>query len=395
MTLDTLIAPTINGDRMVRSPENKSLVGTIMIVDDEPINIKVAQKYLRQAGYERFITTQDSRQAMELIRGEHPDLVILDIMMPHVSGLHILEAVRSDIQLHHLPVLILTAAADEETKFRALDLGATDFLNKPVKSADLLPRVRNSLLLKAHIDQQAEYSSRLELEVRQRTADLAKSRKELVHVLACAAEHRDQETGNHVVRVGSYAGLIARQLGMNELRVELIEQAAILHDVGKLGISDTILLKSGRLTPQEFATMQRHCEFGSNILQAKPISAGQRETIQGPPGAISSPILQIAAIIAASHHEKWDGSGYPAGLRGEAIPLEARITAVADVFDALSSQRPYKQALPYPECFAILEQGRAKHFDPQVLDAFFARREEVLAIAAELADTFELPPSTN
>lgn len=264
-----------------------------------------------------------------------------------------------------------------------------------MKPADLLPRVRNSLLLKAHIDQQAEYSSRLELEVRERTADLAKSRQELVHVLACAAEHRDQETGNHVVRVGRYAGLIARQLGMNELRVEVIEQAAILHDVGKLGISDTILLKPDRLTTQEFANIQRHCEFGSNILQAKPTSAGQRQIIQGPPDAISSPILRIAAIIAASHHEKWDGSGYPAGLRGEAIPLEARITAVADVFDALSSQRPYKKALPYQECFAILEQGRGKHFDREVLDAFFARREELLAIATELADTFELPASTN
>lgn len=360
---------------------------TIMIVDDEPINIKVVQKHLRSSGYGRFVSTSDSRQALELIQLEQPDIILLDIMMPHVNGLEILESVRGDRRLQHLPVLILTAASDAEVRFRALDLGATDFLSKPVQPAELVPRIRNALIVKAHQDHLANYSSQLERKVRMRTAELAQSREEVIRVLACAAEFRDQETGNHVLRVGRYASVIARQLGCDLARAELIGQAAILHDVGKIGIPDGILLKPEKLSKEEFDTMKNHCEFGWSILRGTPRHASV--PYKGPSGSMrlsDSPVLKMAASIAMSHHERWDGTGYPVGLSGESIPIEGRITAVADVFDALSSRRPYKERMPLDKCFEMLENGRETHFDPQVLDAFFARTDDIVRIALDLAD---------
>ena len=361
--------------------------GRIMIVDDEPINIKLVQKYLRDAGYQNFVTTTDSRQAVELIHRELPDVIVLDVMMPHVSGLNILEVVRSDRELANIPVLFLTASTDEQIKSHALELGATDFLTKPVKPTELIPRIKNSLILKAHQDQLAAYSKRLEFEVRQRTEELLRSREEVIHILACAAEYRDHETGNHVIRVGRYAGIIAKQLGCSQIRCDLIAQAAILHDVGKIGIPDSILHKPSRLESDEMQRMQSHCEIGMNILRAR---ASYEKIVSHKKGRqdsrSESPILGMASKIAMSHHEKWDGSGYPNGLAGEAIPIEGRITAVADVFDALSSRRPYKEPLPFDKCFEILEKGRQTHFDPKVIDAYFARIEEVLQVALELVD---------
>ncbi|QDU99014.1 Cyclic di-GMP phosphodiesterase response regulator RpfG [Lignipirellula cremea] len=361
--------------------------GTIMIVDDEPINIKVVQKYLGIAGYENFITTSDSSEAMEIIRSQRPDVLLLDIMMPCVSGLDLLDAVRGDLELAHLPVLFLTATTDEHTKACALELGATDFLNKPVKPTELVPRVRNALVLKAHHDQMAAYSKRLEQEVQQRTAELVRSHRDIIRVLACAGEYRDRVTGNHVLRVGRFAGVIARRLGYSSHDAETIEQAAILHDVGKIGIPDDILHKPGRLNAEEMAHMQLHCEYGMNILRGAPSSENSMVLSQTSPEHLTlSPVLRAAATITMSHHEKWDGSGYPLGLTGEEIPLEGRITAVADVFDALSTRRPYKDPMPLERCCEILEEGRGQHFDPQVLDAFFAGLEEIAQIALEMAD---------
>ncbi len=368
-------------ESLLRSPETKNF-GTIMIVDDEPVVVAVVQKFLRQAGYLKFVTTNDPREAVDLIRSKHPDVIVLDITMPHVSGLNILEVIRGDRSLYHLPVVILTATDNDAMRQGALELGATDFLTKPIKPTELVLRVRNALVLKAHHDQLAEYSTRLEHEVQQRIMELAQSRKEVIHVLAAAAEFRDQVTGNHVLRVGRYASIIAQQLGFSPTRVELIEQAAILHDVGKIGISDTILHKPGKLNEEEIATMRKHCYFGQQILRCARNDGQPQPNL----GNAQSPILQVATTIAISHHEKWDGSGYPHGLSGEAIPIEGRITAVADVFDALCSRRPYKDAMPLEQCFAILEEGRAKHFDPKVLDAFFARGDEVTRVATELAD---------
>ncbi len=369
-----------------------------MIVDDEPINVKILQKHLKLAGYTRFITTSDAMSVLDCIRKNPPDVLLLDVMMPGVNGLDLLRQIRrgpstlGGAGLGYFPILILTASDSDETRFRALELGATDFLGKPVNASELVARVRNALLVKAHHDHLQNYSKELENQVRRRTAELAASRLELIHCLARAAEYRDNETGRHVMRVGRYAGMIARKLNLEQNMVELIEHAAPLHDMGKVGIPDAILLKPGKLTPEEFEVMQKHSLFGKRTFE--PMSndewrAFQTHTLLGERilGAETSPLIAMAGKIALTHHEKWDGTGYPLGLAGEEIPLAGRITAVADVFDALSSRRPYKPNWPLERCFAVMEEGRGTHFDPAVLDAFIACREEIVQIRMQFAET--------
>jgi putative two-component system response regulator len=381
-----------------RAPERKTQLpmavpaaALIMLIDDEPINIKVARRYLQEAGYKDFIAVTDSTIAIDEIMAHKPDVIVLDVMMPRINGIDLLQTIRSTPQTAHIPVLILTANCERETRLRALDAGATDFLEKPVDPAELLPRVRNSLTIKAHHDHLERQAEELEAAVQKRTAELAASRLEVVQCLARAAEFRDDNTGRHVLRVGRYAGVIGRSLGLAEDFVALLELAAQLHDVGKIGIPDSILLKAGSLTPEEFDMVQRHCGFGKRVFE----SANENETTMlrqhSKLGAemlncTSSPLIQIAARTALTHHERWDGTGYPLGLAGEDIPIEGRITAVADVFDALSSRRPYKPAFPLVKCFQILEEGRAKHFDPNVLDAFESVRDQIVQIQLEYAD---------
>ncbi|HET6326280.1 MAG TPA: HD domain-containing phosphohydrolase [Planctomycetaceae bacterium] len=363
----------------------------IMIVDDEPINVKLVRKYLVMEGYQNFVLTTDSREVMTLVEKEQPDLLLLDVMMPHVSGLDILAAVRASEQFRHLPVIILTAASDQATRRRAIDLGVSDFLGKPVDATELVPRIRNVLIVKQHYDHLQKYSEKLEAEVLRRTAELARSRQEVIHCLARAAEFRDDDTGRHVCRVGRYARLIGEELGWKGEQLEMLEQAAQLHDIGKIGIPDSILLKPGKLAPEEMEIMQKHSAFGKKITQSLPnhemnVLRGHAELGSKLLQSTDSPILAMAATIAISHHEKFDGTGYPLGLAGEDIPLPGRITAVADVFDALSSKRPYKPPYPAERCFELLREGRGRHFDPQILDAFFNRRPDIIAIQIRFAD---------
>lgn len=366
----------------------------IMIVDDESINIRVVRKYLEKVGYQQFIELTDSTQALTTIMREQPDVVLLDVMMPEVDGLQILNAVRNEPSLRDLPVIILTAASDGNTKLEALDLGATEFLTKPVHQVELILRVRNALLIKSHLDELANNSDRLERLVRERTKELEKSRKEVIDCLARAAESRDGDTGQHVIRVGRYAGIIARQLGFPRDYVELMEEAAKLHDVGKIGIPDAILLKPGKLEPSEYELMKRHCILGTDIIQEMPKDANRDMIAKHNPtrhireilDRDGSPLLTLAALIAQTHHEKWDGTGYPFGLKGDEIPIEGRIVAVADVFDALSTARPYKPSFPLRKCFEFLHERRGRHFDPNVLAAFFTKHKEVIAIQQQLAN---------
>jgi putative two-component system response regulator len=364
----------------------------ILIVDDEELNIRVARKHLSDAGYSNFITTTDSTVAVALIEQEKPDLVLLDIMMPEVSGLDILHLMSLSDRLHQIPVLILSASTEVELKRVCLELGVTDFLTKPVDPYELLPRVRNVLLNKHYRDQLAQHAIQLEEQVRQRTAELAASREEVVHCLARAAEYRDDDTGHHVVRVGKYVGVIARELGFPESRVEVIELAAQLHDIGKIGIPDAILHKPGKLDPDQIDVIRRHCAMGKDIIS--PLSTNDWAQLKNHArlganllNVSSSPLLLLAARIAQTHHERWDGTGYPIGLKGEDIPIEGRMTAVADVFDALSTKRPYKPAFPREKCFQILQEGRGTHFDPQVIDAFFARSSEIVQIQIDYMDS--------
>ena len=371
----------IDTSRLIPPPSSQQadpLQARIFIIDDEPVNIKVVRKYLQIAGYQNFITSSDAPRAIELIRAEQPDLVLLDVMMPQVSGLQILEQLRSDPAFRYLPVLILTASADATIKQTALGLGATDFLAKPVEAGDLVPRVRNALVVKAHHDNLAQYSHHLEHEVKLRTAEVEASRLQVVHCLARASEYRDDVTGRHVIRVGRYAGIIARELGFGEDRVAMLEMAAQLHDIGKIGIPDAILLKPGKLAPDEYKVMQQHCEYGRFIIQPD----GPSQVTSG----TSRSLLDLAADIAFTHHERWDGEGYPSKLQGEQIPLEGRITAVADVFDAISSKRPYKDAFSLEDCLSILRDGRGKQFDAKVVDAFLRRVGEITLVQQTLAD---------
>jgi putative two-component system response regulator len=379
-------------DSLFPSQKEALRASRIMIVDDEPINVKLARKYLTMEGYRNFVVTTESRDAVRLLTNEAPDALLLDIMMPHMSGLEILAALRGDNRWLQLPIIILTAADDQTIKRQALNLGASDFLSKPIDPTDLVPRVRNALVVKRHYDHLQKYSEQLEAEVRRRTAELARSRQEVIHCLARAAEFRDDDTGHHVLRVGRYARLIAEELGWEADRVEMLEQAAQLHDIGKIGIPDSILLKPGKLAPDELEIMRKHSAFGKQITQGLPphdLDRLARHTELGSRilASSDSPILVWAATISHSHHEKWDGSGYPLGLAGEDIPIVGRITAVADVFDALSTKRPYKPPFPLERCFAMIEESRGSHFDPNVVDAFFRCRHDIIRSQIQYADT--------
>lgn len=356
----------------------------IMIVDDIPVNVKVARAHLETAGYSNFIGLTDATEAIDTIQRELPDLVLLDIMMPHVSGLDILRSVRTNHETMRLPVLILTGSESPELKTQALELGATDFLTKPIDVSDLHPRVRNILVMKSYEDD-------LKQQVKRRTAELEQSQQELVHCLARAAEFRDNETGAHVIRVGKYAGLIASELGMEQGTVSTLTQAATLHDVGKIGIPDSILRKPGELDPDESRIMQQHCGLGREVLKrsvAFDDSELSRHTSLGAEimEVCSSPMIKMARSIALTHHERWDGSGYPLGLTGEEIPLEGRITAVADVFDALSSRRHYKSAFPLDKCLNIIKEQSGTQFDPDVVSAFLRRTADIVDVQLEHAD---------
>ena len=363
----------------------------VMIVDDEAYNILVVRKFLQHIGYQNFITTTQAAETLELLTRELPDVILLDVSMPEISGLQILREMKDDPVLSTIPVVILTATPEADVKTQALELGANDFLSKPVEPTELVLRVRNVLAAKAHFDQLANYSVRLEHEVQMRTRELVQSRQEVIHSLARAAEFRDNETGHHVIRVGKFTGLIADRLGFSEVQVEALELAAQLHDVGKIGIPDSILHKADRLDHDEFGLMKKHCGFGRQIIDSVSDSDWDVWNQHPELGSMlldvrSSPIMRLASRIALTHHERWDGAGYPLGLSGEDIPIEGRITAVADVFDALSSKRPYKDAMPRKKCFAILEEGRESHFDPVVLDAFFDCSQDIVEVQMKYSD---------
>lgn len=382
-SLDGVAAGSAHLSPGVKSPK-------IMIVDDEAINIRVVRKYLQKVGYETFVEVTDATDAFETMVREKPDLVLLDVMMPDVDGLAILHLARNESTLRDVPIIILTAASDGSTKLEALDLGATEFLTKPVDRVELLLRVRNALLVKSHLDELSAYSENLEFVVKERTQELEVSRKEVVNCLARAAESRDGDTGQHVLRVGAYAGVIARELGFPDSYVEIMIEAAKLHDVGKIGIPDAILLKPGKLESHEYQLMKSHCSLGTDILHERHSRTTESTCAQSRLEQImthsGSPLLKLAAVIAQTHHEKWDGSGYPLGLKGDQIPIEGRIVAVADVFDALNNSRPYKKAFPLKRCFEILRDGRGSHFDPRVVDAFFRRHQEILEIKQRFTD---------
>lgn len=326
----------------------------ILVVDDEPANVRLLEYLLMGWGYEDVVSTTDSSRVLDLVERERPDLLLLDLAMPPPDGFEVMRLVfELDPGRVPVPVLVLTADVSTATKERALSCGASDFLTKPFEAPEVRLRVQN--LLKAHRLQVEleQHNEMLVRHVRERTADLEQARRETLERLALAGEFRDDETHEHTQRVGRSAGLLAEELGLADEDAELIRRSAPLHDIGKLGVPDAILLKPGKLTTEEFGVMKGHAEIGARIL-----------------GRSVSAVLQSGELIAGSHHERWDGSGYPAGLRGDAIPVAGRIVALADVFDALTHERPYKPAWPIDRAVAEIRRVAGHQFDPDVVRAF-------------------------
>lgn len=332
-----------------RQTENRR----ILVVDDEPTNVKALLKILSRMGYHQTEGLTDPRRVMEAFDRFDPDLLLLDLRMPHLDGFEILERLGRRVPEHdYRPVLVLTGDLSPEVRERALRAGARDFITKPFDVTEVLLRIRNLLDTRGLHLELREYNRTLEERVRERTRELAEAQGEILTRLALAAEYRDDVTGRHADRVGVLTGLLARELGRPESEVQLLRWAATLHDVGKLGIPDAILMKPGPLTTDEYDAMKTHVEIGERIL------SGSR-----------FPILQKAAEIAHYHHEKWDGSGY-LGLAGEEIPLPGRLVAVADVFDSLRHIRPYKGAMPEGPAIEEILRCAGGHFDPAVVEAF-------------------------
>ena len=324
----------------------------LLVVDDEVANVEVLIRTLTRAGFTRVESTTDSREVASLYIQHRPDLILLDLHMPHLDGLDVMDQLNEIAEASYLPILILSGDLTPEARREALSRGAKDFVNKPFQADELLLRIKTLLETRILYIQIQSQNQLLEAKVRERTRELVEAQIEIIERLAIAAEFRDDNTGQHTQRVGQMSALLARQLGLPDSQVSLIARGAPLHDVGKIGVPDTILLKMGKLTTEEFEVVKTHTAIGARIL-----SGGK------------FPLLRLAEEIAFTHHERWDGNGY-AGIRGADIALAGRIVAVADVFDALTQQRPYKPAWPVGDAIGEIDRQRGKQFDPEVVDAF-------------------------
>jgi putative two-component system response regulator len=337
----------------------------LVIVDDsESVLALLADLVAPLVGREATTTFKDPTAGLAWCLANPVDLIIVDYWMPNMNGLQFIEAFRHHDNRADVPIMMVTTFDMKEVRHQALQLGATDFLNKPIDTVELVARLNNLLTLRHHHRETRSYAARLAEEVAQATREIVERERETILVLARAAEFRDNETGAHLQRMSSYSRLIGQRLGLGETEAERLFLAAPMHDVGKIGIPDNILLKPGPLTEEEWTVMASHPVIGWNILHNG-----------------TSEILRVAAEIAVSHHEKWDGSGYPFRLNGAAIPLVGRITAIADVFDALTSRRPYKPAWPFDRTIEHMRAERGRHFDPDCLDAFFDSIDAVIEVA--------------
>lgn len=343
----------------------------IAIVDDTPLNLTLIQALVRKLtppGTEIVCFTSPT-EGLDWCATHEPDLIIVDYMMPDLNGVEFIQAVRQHHPTDIVPILMVTAAHEKEVRYESLTAGANDFLTKPIDRHEFDPRVRTMLTLRESQKRMRNWNDDLQQAVLRQTADIVARERETITRLARAAEYRDPETGAHILRMAHYSRLIAERLGVSEELCDRLLSAAPMHDVGKVGTPDHILLKPGRLTDEEMVIMRRHASIGHDILKGS-----------------SSPMIQLAAEIALTHHEKFDGSGYPEGLAGEAIPLMGRIVAVADVFDALTSARPYKPAWEIDRAVDFMKEQRGAHFDPACVDAFFMEWDEVLAIRNRFRD---------
>ncbi|MDR1084870.1 MAG: two-component system response regulator [Deltaproteobacteria bacterium] len=365
----------------------------VMVVDDEVLNLKLITAMLKPQGY-TVIQANDGEECLEKVRQVVPDLILLDIMMPKLNGFEVVKELKAEEKYSLIPIVMVTALQDVNDRVKALEVGADDFLTKPVDRMELRARVRSLLKVKAYNDHMVNYRQELESEVRRRTVEiqetnlkLAKAHEKLrgasletIFRLSRAAEFKDEDTGAHIISMSRISARIAERMNLSPATVESILYASPMHDIGKIGIPDRILLKNGPLNEEEWTIMRLHTVYGGKILENSDIG-----------------FLRLGEVIAKTHHEKFDGSGYPNGLKGRDIPLAGRIVAVADVFDALMSRRPYKKAFTMEQALTIILEGRGRHFDPEVVDIFLTDIDEVLRIwnssqaehSSELSDTLK------
>lgn len=341
----------------------------ILIVDDEPSNLKLLDRMLRGQGYETLTLVDDPREVITRYQAARPDLILLDINMPHLDGYQVMEQLNALNDPLMPPIVILTAQHGRDYLLRALAGGARDFVGKPFDRNELLMRVRN--LLDAHLAHRMLHDQKdvLEQMVHERTEELHRTRLQVVQRLGMAAEYRDEETGGHILRMSHICALLARAGGQDAAQCDLILNASPMHDIGKIGIPDVILCKPGRFEPQEWEIMKTHAAIGADLLDGD-----------------DSDLMRMARDIAHTHHEKWDGSGYPNGLSGEDIPLAGRIAALADVFDALTSERPYKKPWTVEAAMELIRENSGRHFDPLLVEIFLSELPRIVAIREQFSD---------
>ncbi len=341
----------------------------ILVVDDQPQNVELIEAYLAPQGYE-IVTAVNGEEALGKISGRKIDLVLLDVMMPGMDGFEVTRRVRQDDKHRLLPIVLVSGLQETGDRVKGIEAGCDDFISKPFDKMELLARVRSLLKVKEYNDLMSNFRKELESEVAKRTEELKHvfervkaASLETIYRLSRASEYRDDDTGTHIKRMSRYSAAVARHMGLDESTVETILYAAPMHDLGKIGIPDRILLKPGKLDPLEWEIMKSHTTIGAGILKGS-----------------EAEFIRLGETIAQHHHEKWDGSGYPDGLKGSKIPIVGRITTIADVFDALTTKRPYKEAFVVERSLAIIKGGRGSHFDPDVVDAFLAIQDEILFI---------------
>lgn len=332
----------------------------VIIVDDEPVNLLLLEEIAKEMGHDT-VSFLDPNEALDWAHSHHVDLILVDFNMPGMNGLDLLKEMRT---VHpDIMSIMITANVNNELKLKALGFGVNDFLTKPISAAEFQLRLRNIIHIQNALNYQKDFSNKLAKEVEKATENLRKSQFEALEVLSKTAEYKDPETGSHIARVSHYSKMLAELYGLDESEQEIIFYAAPLHDIGKVGIEDKILLKPGKLTDDEFDTMKTHSSIGYNILKNS-----------------HNPYLIAGASIAESHHEKYNGRGYPNALTGENIPLYARIVAIADVFDALTSIRPYKKAWTFEAAMDLITEEKGEHFDPRLADLFIANIDRVREI---------------
>jgi len=348
---------------------------SVLLCDDELMNRKVASKILLKEGF-NVLEAQNGKEAIDILNTQRVDLILLDLMMPVMDGYEATSIIKSDKKLSTIPLIIVSALSEREAIIKGLKLGANEYLTKPYDIVEFKLRVKNAIKLGAYQNMLKDNKKILELEVYKKTKELQvaltevqKSEHDIVSILGKTAEYRDNETSAHTLRVGEMAALLAKKFAWSDDDIELMRLAAPMHDMGKVGISDNILLKPGKLNEEEFAIMKQHSTIGHSILSQK-----------------NTPLLKLAAEIAHTHHEKYNGEGYPNAIKGDDIPLSGAIVAIVDVFDALLSDRPYKNAFTLEDTLKIIKNDSDSHFNPKVVELFMDSLDEILEIRARFKD---------